>query len=283
MTMTMRATQEAILRNLAAMNNLPICRFPYLADHPLKGNYVFAEQVERTYSGDVFTWEAHPVYASGEYEPSDDVKEAKERVFNDPFYKNPEVRLLKDERGFGHTVAYRFKTHGTDRPRSYPDFCPACGWNTCHNKCVTLDHDVNECNFPCSSCGAVTGVVGSCVREIHVSSNVSMPIVLDHNREPLGTLPETVKIAVGEVILDFALAENNLRELLKELPGYRAKSYIGDDISRLKGVREALVAQAKSTSDELGDATLENVQRLVRAHGEAAGIGTPYLMAGQWP
>ena len=269
MAMTMRESQEIILRNLATMNTLPIRRFPYLADPPLKGNYAFAEQVKRTSSGDVFTWEAHSVYAVGEYEPADVVRESVERAFSGPFYKDVEATLITNESWFVRIVNYRFKTHGIDRPRRHPDFCPSCGWNTQHNKCVAPPEH-NECNFPCSRCGAVTGVVGSCVREIHMSLNVSMPIVLDHNREPLETLPERVKIAVGEVILDFALAENNLRELLKELPGYCAKSYIADDIRRLKDVREALVAQAKSISNELGDATLEGVQRLVRAYGEAA-------------
>ena len=63
--------------------------------------------------------------------------------------------------------------------------------------------------------------------------NISMPIPPDI-QESQTVIPREVTQAIGEIFVEYALAENGLRQLLEQLPGHRDKSFISDDIGRLE-------------------------------------------------
>ncbi len=95
------------------------------------------------------------------------------------------------------------------------------------------DDDV-KCRFLCSDCGEEYETdEGRCIRELRLEWTVGMPISTDI-REAQTRMPTEVKQAIGEILMDYALAENTLREVLQQLPEHRERSYISEDLKRLE-------------------------------------------------
>ena len=76
--------------------------------------------------------------------------------------------------------------------------------------------------------------------------NISMPIPPDI-QESQTVIPREVTQAIGEIFVEYALAENGLRNLLKQLPGHRDRSLISNDIDRLERYLSNILVQ---TPDE---------------------------------
>lgn len=152
--------------------------------------------------------------------------------------------------------------------------------NHFHSTCLMPkghDDDI-KCRFLCSDCGEKYQTdEGRCIRGISLNTIVSMPVSAD-TRETQTSVTKDVMQAVGEVLMEYALAENTLRELLKELPGYRERSPISEDVRRLqmqlpgilkKTSEEKLkVAFQKCAKDMLSALDAVHSKRNVLAHGQ---------------
>ena len=70
-------------------------------------------------------------------------------------------------------------------------------------------------------------------QRIVLAWNVSMPIPPDI-QESQTVIPKEVTQAIGEIFVEYALAENGLRKLMEQLPEHRDRSFISDDVGRLE-------------------------------------------------
>lgn len=233
MTMTMQETKEAVLAMLGAANGLEAqphgpASFA-LDEYVWPGNFANAESVERGTDGDKFNWVAYSSYRPEDYVPSQDLQAQLERVFaNNELCQNVHMTIYQDENGMAHRVEYRFHTFGVERSDNPdgPDFCSSCGWNTEQLKCNAGpgDHPSEDCHYLCANCGLNTGITTPCVREIVLDMEIKSEAFLTRSPNVVSAVGPEVNSAVGETLMGYALAENNLRAMMVNVPGHNPLS-----------------------------------------------------------
>ena len=145
--------------------------------------------------------------------------------------------------------------------------------------------DEVKCWFLCADCGDEFQTdEGRCIRSIVITMNAGMPISAD-TQGPQTIVPKEVTQAIGEIFIEYVLAENTLRKLLEELPEYSEKSTIFRDLRRLEkwlpdileqtpdveGLRadfEGCVKDLRSAFDAV------NGKRNTLAHGQLVGVSS---------
>ena len=275
MPMTMQETREAILAMLGDANGLEPHRYsPYTyttEDYVAPGNYAEAESVEREDEGDTFYWVAYSFYEKDSYQDIWDLQTQLEQLFaeNEWCIDSRGTIYREENNDLAHSVEYRFHTIGIERPASaeQPDFCLSCGWNTKHLKCNAEpdDHPVEECHYLCVNCGMNTGIVGACLRTITVNNEIKREVFLIDPRDVISDVSSEVKSAIGEILVGYALAENNLRAMMVNVPRKDPKSHLSGDIKRLKDYRKAIVDWASAQSTDGGQAMEECITAIVSA------------------
>ena len=89
--------------------------------------------------------------------------------------------------------------------------CARCGRNIQEVKCSAEVHGPNSCRFECSFCGFTnSGPDDQCMRELHLTVGIST------QASETVSLPDEVNRLIGEIVTNFALAENNFNKLLPE-------------------------------------------------------------------
>ena len=271
--MTMRKTKEAIFAMLGAANGLET--HPYgpltskLDRYLAPGNYAHAESVERGAEGDKFSWVAYSSYGKDDYLKYQDLKAQLERVFADnQLCQDVHATIYQNEDGMAHRVEYRFHTFGVEDLEDEDNkFCPNCGWNTEHIKCNAGpdDHPSEDCHYLCSNCGTDTGITTPCIRKIVVDMEIKAGAFLTHSPNIVSAVSPDVTNAVGEILIGYALAENNLRTMLAKLPGHKSRSYLSDDIERLKKYKAAILKSASAKSADGAQVIAECIDSIIDA------------------
>ena len=272
MPMTMRETKEAILAMLGASNGLKAQPYgphpPTLEEYMAPGNYVIAESVERGAEGDKFNWVAYSFFGEEDYVSSQDLKAQLERLFADnEMCQDVLVNITHNEDEMAHRVEYRFHTFGVELSDSLdgPDFCPVCGWNTQYLKCDAGpgDHPSEACHYFCTNCGADTGITTPCLRKITFNMQIKLDASLTSSPNVISTVSPDVCNAVGEILIGYALTENNLRAMMVNVPGHKPNSNLSADIERLKEHRAAIAASASAKSVDGGQAMAECIDDII--------------------
>ena len=145
--------------------------------------------------------------------------------------------------------------------------------------------DEVKCRFLCPDCGEEFETDGSrCLRSIVITTNASMPISANTQGSQMIVLKEVTQ-AIGEIFIEYALAENTLRKLLQQLPRHRERSTMSEDLKRLEkwlpdileqtpdveGLRadfEGCVKDLRSAIDAV------NGKRNTLAHGQLVGASS---------
>ena len=293
MPMTMQETREAILAMLGDANGLKPHRYsPYTygpVDYVAPGNYAEAESVKRGEEGDTFYWSAYSFYEKDSYQKVSHLQTQLERVFADnEWCLDAHANICHEENDdLAHRVEYRFHTFGTEGSTDPdgPDFCPSCGWNTSNLKCnaVPDDHPVEDCHYLCANCGLNTGITGPCLRMVTFTMTVRYEVFLNDSPNVISNVSPDVNRAVGEILIGYALAENNLRALMVNAPGYSARSNLSTDIERLEKHKEAIVASYTAQSYDGGQAMEECIAEIVsafdRIHAERTALAHGQLVS----
>ena len=226
----------------------------------------------------------------GDYMSKQDLKAQLERVFTDnELCLDVHANIYHNEDGMAHRVEYRFHTFGVDLSASSgrPDFCLSCGWNTQHMKCNAGpdDHPSEACHYLCANCGTDTGITTPCLRRITFDMEMKLEAFLTSSPNIVSTVSPEVCNAVGEILIGYALTENNLRAMMVNVPGHDPRSNLSDDIKRLKKYKAAIVESASATSadgrqamEECIDAIIDTFDRTrtkrnVLAHGQLVQVG----------
>ena len=274
MTLMMQETKESILAMLGAINGLetqPYGPYPSKLDGYLApGNYANVERVERGTDGDTFNWVAYSSYGEAYYVNSQDLKAQLERVFSDnELCQNVHVTIHCNENEMAHRVEYRFHTFGVELSESPdgPDFCPSCGWNTRHLKCNAGpdDHPIEACHYLCANCGINTGITAPCLRTIIVNRKIKSEAFLTYSPNIVSAVSPEVCNAVGEILMGYALAENNLRAMMVDVPDHNPRSNLSDDIKRLKKYKTKIVESASAKSADGGLAMEKCIDAIIYA------------------
>ena len=278
MPMTMQETKEAILTILGAANGLKTQPYgphpPTLDEYLTPGNYAIAESVERGVEGDKFNWVAYSSYGEEDYMSSQDLAAQLEQVFAAAeLCQNVNATIYQNEDGIAHRVEYRFHTFGIELSESPdgPDFCPSCGWNTQYMKCNAGpdDHPNEACHYLCANCGMDTGITGPCLRRITVNMEIKLGAFLTSSPDIVSAVSPEVCNAVGEILIGYALTENNLRSMMVNVPGHKPGSNLSADIDRLKRHKEAIVASASAKSADGGQAMAESIDAIIDTFDKA--------------
>ena len=294
MTMTMWETKEAILTMLSAANGLePRPYGPHtseLDEYIAPGNYANAESVERGAEGDTFNWVAYSSYGEDNYMNSRDLAAQLKQVFSaDELCQNVRMTICHNEDEMAHRVEYRFQTSGIELAKGPDgsDFCSACGWNTQHMKCNAGpgDHPSEDCHYLCANCGMNTGITTPCVRKFVLDMEIKSEAFLTRSPNIVSAVSPDVSNAVGEFLMGYALAENNLRAMMRKVPGHKSGSNLSADIGRLRKYKAAIVASAAVKSHDGGQAMekcidaiintfdLTQTKRNALAHGQLVQVG----------
>lgn len=302
MPMTMQETREAILAMLGAANGLEARTFGpnahTLDEYMAPGNYAAAESVERGPEGDKFNWVAYSSYGQGNYMNSQELQAQLERVFTGNELCQDVHATIYHEDEMAHRVEYRFQTSGVESPSGPdgPDFCPTCGWQTVYLRCSAGPgaHPSEACHFLCAKCGVDTGITGPCIQGITIEMRTKLEAHLTRSPNIVLDVSPVVKKAVGEILIGYALAENNLRAMMVKVPGYNPSSYLSADIERLKEHKADIVATAFAKSavggqdmekciDAIVDAEAKTrPKRNALAHGQLVHIGlTTFSVGGE--
>lgn len=272
MPMTMQETKEAILTMLGTANGLKIQPYgphpPTLDEYLVPGNYAIAESVERGAEGDKFNWVAYSSYWEEDYVRSQDLAAQLEQVFAaDELCQNVNATIYKNEDGMAHRVEYRFHTFGIELPEGPdgPDFCPSCGWNTQYMRCNAGpgDHPTEACHYLCANCGTDTGITTPCLRKITFNMQFKSEAFLTDSPNIVSAVSPYVCNAVGEILIGYALSENNLRAMMVNVPGHNPSSNLSADIDRLKKYKAEIVASAAAELAEGGQAMAECIDDIV--------------------
>ena len=137
-------------------------------------------------------------------------------------------------------------------------------------KCSTPSpHEPEDCNFACPACGETQNGDGvGCIQEIHLQLDVKSNVALN-NFHSQPEIPPSIAQSIGAIILGYALAENNLRTMLSDLPDYRERSNLSSDIARLEKYQTQIVEAAREADSELAGALEACVEQLKRAFDKA--------------
>ncbi len=90
-----------------------------------------------------------------------------------------------------------------------------------------------KCRFVCDDCSEEFVSDDRCIREIVLSMDISMPASAGEFN-PSVAVSKGASQLVGEIIMEYALAEHTLRETLKQLPKHRDRSFMSEDLKRLE-------------------------------------------------
>ena len=294
MAMTVQETREAILTMLGAANGLetkPYGPHPFTLDEYMPpGNYANAESVERGAEGDKFNWVAYSCYGRDNYVNSQDLKAQLERAFGDnELCQDVHATIHRDEDGMAHSVEYCFHTFGVEHSESPdgPDFCLLCGWTTQHLKCNAGpdDHPSENCHYLCANCGVNTGITTPCFRKITFNMEIKSEAFLTSSPNIVSAVGPDVNNAVGEILISYALVENNLRAMMAKVPGHKSRSNLSEDIERLRKHKASIVVSASAKSTDGGRAMDECIDAIVSvydkirdkrntlAHGQLVQVG----------
>ena len=298
----MQETKETILAMLGDANGLTSRRYGPDSSAPdtymAPGNYANAESVERAPEGDKFNWVAYSSYGENDYMSSQDLAVKLEQVFAAAeLCQNVHATIYQNEDGMAHRVEYRFHTFGTEPSESPdgPDFCLSCGWNTRHLKCNAGpdDHPSDACHYLCANCGMDTGITTPCLRKITFDMEIKAEAFLTSSPNVVSAVSPDVCNAVGEILIGYALSENNLRAMMVNVPGHKPGSNLSADIDRLKKYKAAIVASASAKSADGGQAMEECIDAIVDtfdktkskrnalAHGQLVQVGlTTFTIGG---
>ena len=275
MPMTMQETKEAILAMLCGANGLePHGYWPFSLEmddeYVDPGNYALAESVVREADRYKFNWVAHSSFQGGSYANVQNTKLQFEQLFrNNEWCIDAEVKFFPDGDELAHGVRYRFHTFGielSDSPDG-PDFCPSCGWNTAHLKCNATpdDHPSEDCHYLCANCSLNTGKTTPCIRKIIINMRIKAEVHLAGSQDIILNVSPGVIKAVGEILVGYALAENNLRAMMVNVPGHNPRSHLSTDVKRLKEHKKAIVKSYSSQSADGGQAVEECIKAIVSA------------------
>ena len=302
MTITMQETKETILTMLGDANGLK--SYPYGPNssapdtYMVPGNYANAESVERGAEGDKFNWVAYSSYGEEDYMSSQDLAAKLEQVFAAAeLWQTVHATIYQNEDGMAHRVEYRFHTFGIELSEGPdgPDFCPSCGWNTRHMKCNAGpdDHPSEACHYLCANCGTDTGITTPCLRKVTVNMEIKSEAFLTSSPNVVSAVSPDVCNAVGEILIGYALTENNLRAMMVNVPGHKPSSNLSADINRLKQYKAAIIASASAKSADGGQAMEECIDAIVDtfdktltkrnalAHGQLVQVGlTTFTIGG---
>jgi len=242
----MRKPKDAILAVLGDANGMKTRLYgPHsltLSEYMAPGNYANAESVERGAEGDKFNWVAFSSYGEDGYVNTRDLKAQLERVFVDnDLCQNVHATIHHNGDEMAHRVEYRFHTFGVEPSAGLDDldFCPSCGWNTQHLKCnaVPDDHPDEACHYICPKCDIDTGITTPCIRQITLNAQFKLDAYLTRSPNIVSAVNLEVNNAVGEIVIGYALDENNLRAMMVNVPGYKPGSNMSADIERLRNTR----------------------------------------------
>jgi len=271
----MQETKDSILAKLGAATGLETQPYgPHLSEldeYLAPGNYVNAESVERGAEGDKFNWVAYSSYGRKDYVNGHDLAVKLERVFSDDeLCRNVHIRIYQNDDKMAHRVEYRFHTFGIELSASPDalDFCPSCGWNTESIKCNAGpdNHPSEDCHYLCSNCGSNTGITTPCLRKISFNTEIKMDAFLVTSPNVVSAVSHGVKNAIGEVLVGYALVENNLRAMMVSVPGHEPGSNLSSDVKRLKKHKGAIVASASSKSSDAGKGMEECIDAIISAY-----------------
>ncbi len=229
-------------------------------------------------------------YGKDDYVDRQDLNEHLERVFTDNgLCQNVNMTIYHDEDGMAHRVEYRFHTLGVELSEGSdgPDFCPSCGWNTEFMKCNAGpgDHPSEDCHYVCANCGMNTGITTPCVRKIVLDMEIKSEAFLTRSPNIISAVSSDVSNAVGEILMGYALAENNLRAMMVKVPGHKSGSNLSADIERLKKYKASIVASASAKSADGGKAMERCIDAIINtfdktrakrralAHGQLVQVG----------
>ena len=128
--------------------------------------------------------------------------------------------------------------------------CPSYGWNAEKLVCSAGpgEHLGEICYYLCANCGADMGITTQTVHKIEISTRVKRGVSSTDSPGTVSIIDPHVYSMVGEVLIGYAIAENNLRAMLKKasIPKHNPHSTLWGDIDRLKGNRSTIVAQASA-------------------------------------
>ena len=203
--------------------------------------------------------------------------------------QNVNATIYQNDDGMAHRVEYRFHTFGIELSEgpAGPDFCPSCGWNTKHMKCNAGpdEHPSEACHYLCANCGTDTGISTPCLRKITFDMQVKLEAFLTRSPHIVSAVSPDVCNAAGEILIGYALAENNLRAMMVNVPGHKPNSNLSADIDRLKRYKAAIVASASAKSDDGGQAMEKCIDAIIDtfdktrtkrnalAHGQLVQVG----------
>ena len=90
-----------------------------------------------------------------------------------------------------------------------------------------------KCRFVCADCNEELESEGRCLTQIGIRMDMSQPVSARELKPPVAVSKEASQI-VGEIIMEYALAEHTLRETLKQLPRHDDRNYMSENLKRLK-------------------------------------------------
>ena len=277
LNMTMQETKEAILSLLADSNGLGAQ--PYALpvsmskQYMTPGNYVYAECIERGEEGGKLNWVDYSIFGEDQYVHFGELKEQIQQAFADnEWCQDVHATIQRNEDGMANRIDYRLHTFGIEHPENpdQPDFCPSCGWNTRHMKCNAGpdDHASESCHYLCANRGLDIGITTPCLREVAFNVQFTSDVNLAHSPNVVSTVAPDVVNAVGEIMVSYGLAENNLRAMMAKLPDHNPRSNLSADIGRLKKHKEEIVFAASVVSTDCGQAMEECIDAIVSAFGK---------------
>ena len=90
-----------------------------------------------------------------------------------------------------------------------------------------------KCRFVCDDCNEEFESEDRCFRQISIRMDISQPVSAGEF-EPSVAVSKGASQIVGEIIMEYALAEHTLRETLKQLPGHDDRNYMSENLKRLE-------------------------------------------------
>ncbi len=100
-----------------------------------------------------------------------------------------------------------------------------------------------KCRFVCEDCNEEFESEDRCISQIVIATDISQPVSASEFTASGAASKEAAQV-VGEIIMEFALAEHTLREVLKQLDGHQERSTISEDLWRLEKWLPTIFEQA---------------------------------------
>ena len=107
-----------------------------------------------------------------------------------------------------------------------------CEHQVAHCQMPTGHGDDVKCRFVCDNCNEEFESEDRCISQIVFKMDISQPASAREFKPSVAVSKEASQI-VGEIIMEYALAEHTLRETLKQVPGHDDRSFMSEDLKRL--------------------------------------------------